>query len=569
MKKILYLFSAFVLTGWQLLAAPLANAAGIQCDSSGTPIAVLVASDTTVMTDSTVQFSALNSKGCGDNIASYHWDFGDGASVTDAETTHTFTSAANRNVTLTVTDESNLTHQTSTTVIVRDANNAPVATNDSYVFVGSTSGNVTTNDSDPEGDSLQVQTVSQPLNGTLILNQTGDFTYTAAAGYLGQDTFSYRLSDAFGAESTATVTLASQRSNVAPVATDDAATTLEDTSHTIQVAGNDTDGDGDTLQVTVLGANSGTAAVNADQSIAYTPAPNFNGQAVIDYRIDDGFGGYDFGAVIVTVAPINDAPTAGNDTAALAEDSSIYINTSANDTDVEFGVLSYSIVTNPTHGTLQNAGSGYYRYTPAANFNGTDSFNYQVTDADGATAIATVRVTVSPSYDPVVAHADVFNGTEDQQISGSVTTNDAYEAGPLTASLRTTPTKGSVAINADGTFVYTPNANTNGTDSFSYTVTDARGGSSWQTVTLHITAVNDDPIANFTQSADRRTVSFTNLSSDTDGDTPTYNWNFGDGTTTTTANPVHNYTKRGTYTVTLTTTDASGATATFTRTITL
>src|SRR4029079_15707860 len=120
------------------------------------------------------------------------------------------------------------------------------------------------------------------------------------------------------------------------------------------------------------------------------------------------------------------------------------------------------------------ASDGSFTYTPAANFNGTDSFTYTATDGTAVSNVATVTITVTAVNDAPVAVADAATTPEETAVNGSVLTNDTdVDAGTtLTASLVATASNGAVTLNADGSFTYTPAANFNGTDGFTYTATD-------------------------------------------------------------------------------------------------
>src|SRR5204862_281897 len=119
----------------------------------------------------------------------------------------------------------------------------------------------------------------------------GTVTYTPALNYNGTDSFSYIVGDGYGGSATGTVSVSVTAVNDAPVAANDTATTAEDTAVSIAVLANDTDPDGDTLTASVATAPThGSAVANADGTITYTPATNYNGADSFTYTIGDGHG---------------------------------------------------------------------------------------------------------------------------------------------------------------------------------------------------------------------------------------------------------------------------------------
>ena len=253
---------------------------------------------------------------------------------------------------------------------------------------------VLANDSDADGDPLAVSSVGQPANGTAAANPDGSITYTPGAGFHGSDSFTYSISDGRDGSDTAQVTV---QVNAAPHAQDDTALTNEDQAATIDVTGNDSDADFDTLSVSSVGqpAN-GSASANADGSVSYVPNPNFHGSDSFTYTVDDGNGGSDSATVSVTVQPVNDAPDAVDDSAATAKNQPVRIAVLANDSDVDGDSFTVTSVSPAPNGTVSIKNDGTVQYRPRPNFTGTDSFTYMVRDANGGADTATVTVTVSP-----------------------------------------------------------------------------------------------------------------------------------------------------------------------------
>jgi VCBS repeat-containing protein len=256
------------------------------------------------------------------------------------------------------------------------------------------------NDSDVEGDALSAVLGSNPTNGTVTLNPEGSFTYTPNANFNGTDSFTYRASDGVAQGNAATVTIKMNAVNDSPVAMDDSVTINEDVPTRIPGANllaNDLNPDGDVLVVTGAGnAVNGSVSLDGQGNVLFTPTLNFSGSASFEYTMSDGKGGTDTGFVAVNVAPVNDKPVAVNDTAATNEDTQVTIlasNLLANDTDVEGDTLSITGVGKPENGTVALV-SGNPVFTPTANFNGTGSFSYTISDGHGGTDSGKVTVTV-------------------------------------------------------------------------------------------------------------------------------------------------------------------------------
>ncbi|RFM31359.1 Ig-like domain-containing protein, partial [Chitinophaga silvisoli] len=390
---------------------------------------------------------------------------------------------------------------------VTAVNDAPVAVNDTVSVVEDVpaTGNVLTNDTDVEGNALTASLVTAPVNGTVVLNADGSFTYTPNSNYNGLDSLVYQVCDN-GTPSlcdSGVVRFTVTAVNDAPVAVDDDVTVTEDVPTTGNVLTNDTDVEGNTLTASLVTAPvNGTVVLNADGSFTYTPNANFNGSDSLVYQVcDNGTPSLcDSGVVRFTVTAVNDAPEAVDDTVSVVEDVPATGNVLTNDTDVEGNTLTASLVTAPVNGSVVLNADGSFTYTPNANFNGSDSLVYQVCD-NGTPSLCdsgVVRFTVTAVNDAPVAVDDTVSVVEDVAATGNVLTNDTdVEGNTLTASLVTAPINGSVVLNADGSFTYTPNANFNGADSLVYQVCDNGTPSLCDTAVVRftVTSVNDAPVA--------------------------------------------------------------------------
>jgi len=217
----------------------------------------------------------------------------------------------------------------------------------------------------------------------------------------------------------------------------------------------------------------------------------------------------------LTVAGRNDAPVAADDNYSVVEDGSLTTVSGVSDiflNDVDIDGESINLVTtnlavsdSVNNGELTLNANGTFTYTPDADFNGVDSFTYQIIDGGSLTSTATVFITVTAANDDPVVLNDSFVVNEDETLTTVLGVNDVLlndtdvdgdTLSVVLPDLVVEPTNGSLTLNANGTFTYTPNANFNGTDSFIYNVTDGNGGTAIAAAAITINAVNDAPTMN-------------------------------------------------------------------------
>src|SRR5207247_2182474 len=258
-------------------------------------------------------------------------------------------------------------------------NTAPVAANEAYVVgedltLSVAAPGVLSNDTDAEANSLSALIVTGPSHGALVLNVNGSFTYVPAANFNGTDSFTYKANDGSLDSNMATVSITVTAVNDAPVASDQAIVTAEDTAKTITLSETDVEGSPLTYAI-VTGPAHGTLSGTAP-SLTYTPALNYNGADSFTFKANDGSLDSNVATVTIAVAAVNDAPVANSDTATTAEDTAVTIAVLANDTDVDGDTLTVTGVSAPQHGSATSHPDGTISYTPAANYNGADTFTY-------------------------------------------------------------------------------------------------------------------------------------------------------------------------------------------------
>uniref|UniRef100_UPI003F6BC395 cadherin-like domain-containing protein n=1 Tax=Roseicyclus sp. TaxID=1914329 RepID=UPI003F6BC395 len=314
--------------------------------------------------------------------------------------------------------------------------------------------------------------------------------------------------------------------DLAPVAGDDLASVDEDGVVTIDVLANDSDPDGDVLTIAEASVppEQGTVAIVGDQ-LVFTPAENFNGEATISYTVADPAGNTDGASVTVTVAPVNDAPDAVNDTATTDEEAPVTIDVLGNDTDVDGDALTITAASVPTaQGTVEILGNQLV-FTPADDFFGEATISYAITDGNGGTDVAEVTVDVRNVNDAPVATNDIATTDEDVAVVVDLLGNDSdVDGDPLSiGTVSVDPAQGTVVDNGDGTVTFTPAPNFNGPATITYTVVDGAGGEDTGTATVNVSSVIDPPDAvNDTATTDEDTpVTIDVLANDTDPDNQT------------------------------------------------
>jgi hypothetical protein len=384
------------------------------------------------------------------------------------------------------------------------------------------------NDTDAEGDPLKIGSVTQPTNGSVMITGDGTgLTYEPDRDYCNSDagpddTFNYNLTP--GAD-TATVSVTVTCVADDPVAVDDSATVAEDSgASAIDVLINDNDVDGGAKSVdSVTQPAQGTVVItDGGAGLSYEPDPGScssgedpNDADTFTYTLAPGG---DTATVSVTVTCDDDLPTAVDDTAAVTEDATLAVDVLANDIDPDGGSKSVVSVTQPANGTVViHPDGGGLTYEPDANYCNSppgatpDTFTYALNGGD----TGSVSVTVTCVNDPPVADDETFTGADaavgntvlvvndpsdgppsqsgpKKSITGDILAGDTDIDGPgpltVTAGTFATNDGGSVTIESDGDFVFTPAAGSSCTDRsdfFDYTVEDS--GAPAQTDTGRVT----------------------------------------------------------------------------------
>jgi len=366
---------------------------------------------------------------------------------------------------------------------------AYVATEDTVLTVPAVDG-VLANDVDAEGDIVRAELVTTTTNGALTLEDDGGFTYTPDANFDDGDGFTYRAVDAEGNLSAdVSVTIDVTPVNDPPVASNGVKTITEDMAESITLVASDVDGD--TLTYAIVDPPDHGGLSGSGGTRTYTPDANYNGPDSFTFRVNDGTVNSNTATVSITVTAVNDPPVADDKNVVTNEDDSANIVLSGS--DVEGSALTYAIVDQPQHGDLTGTGANR-TYSPDANYNGPDSFTYRVNDGSANSSIATVSITVEPVNDPPTAANQNVTTNEDTPKAITLVGND-IDGDTLTYAIVTQPTHGSVSGGTGANRTYTPDANYNGPDSFTFRVNDGAANSNTATVSITVEPVNDPPVA--------------------------------------------------------------------------
>ncbi|MBF0450489.1 MAG: tandem-95 repeat protein [Candidatus Magnetomorum sp.] len=385
-------------------------------------------------------------------------------------------------------------------------------------------------------DPISYTLVSYPEKGqlTLVNASTGQCLFAPYPNENGMDSFIYQSFDGKDYSQPATIQITINPINDKPVAYPLSLTALEDIPKSFQLSGKDLADPTDTLifkfkQKPV----NGVAIIDPIQGICmYQGNENFYGQDTFTYVVDDGIEKSDPATVNIMVKPVNDAPVAKSLTQTTPEDTTLVFDILA--TDAENDLFEYQLIREPDNGTLTlNPINGHCTYVPGDGYSGIDSFEFKVTDINGASSSPVrMNIQVTPENDAPIVTLKTFETNEDQSLSGVLEAVDP-DQDVLTFLLITQPEKGAIQLNPNtGEFSYTPESNINGTDTFVVAAKDNWISSENTRITITIIPVNDPPTADAGSSynvLERHEIVLDGAkSSDIDGDSLTYVWTVPD-----------------------------------------
>lgn len=425
----------------------------------------------------------------------------------------TYTPAPNFNgittFTYTATDGVSVSNTATVTINVAAIDDEPIVIDDSYVTDEDTAItsviNTGENGVDVDGETLTFSVVSAPTNGTLVLEESGNFTYTPAGNYTGTDSFTYEILDGntTGLNQTGTINIQINPVNDVPKVEDSVHSTYEEVSIDGVVVGSDVENSSLTYSISVEPLNGVVILDSTTGAFTYTPNTDFIGTDTFNVIANDGNANSLEATITIEVLDDTVPPITESDSFTTAED--IVLNGSVAGNDINeltaSNGLTYSSGSTSSYGgTVTMDTNGNFTYIPPKDFNGVDTFTYIATDISNIASIeTTVSIEVTAVNDAPVSNEDTFVTSGTNSINGSVAINDSDvdQGDIITYSVVSTTVNGTLVFNSDGTFTYTPDVGFTGEDTFTYVATDSQGMKSEEiTVSISVSNTNAAPNAN-------------------------------------------------------------------------
>ncbi len=354
--------------------------------------------------------------------------------------------------------------------------------------------------------NVTVTIATPPATGTATVNANGTIGYAPASGFSGPVSFTYTICDISqpGICATAPVNLTV---NAVVVASPDQNTTTSGSPVTTNLLTNDLRNGlpASTTNVTIALASqpaNGTAVLNADGTVTYTPATGFSGVNSFSYTICDiaqpGFCSTTTTSITV-ISTVVATPDSQTLTAGTTTTVPVLANDLRNGLPASFTNVTVTIVTPPATGTATVNVNGTIGYAPASGFSGPVSFTYTICDISqpGICATTPVNLTV---ISVIIANPDQNTTASGTSVTTTILANDLRNGLPasttnVTVSLTSQPTNGTAVLNANGTVTYTPVIGFSGVDSFSYTICGIIQPNICSVTTVSITVLPSRPVA--------------------------------------------------------------------------
>jgi uncharacterized protein (TIGR03437 family) len=376
-------------------------------------------------------------------------------------------------------------------ITINAVNDAPTAQNQSVSTAENTAKAITLGGSDIDSNNLTFSIVGQPSHGSVSGGTSAGRTYTPANGYSGPDSFTFRVSDgSLTADGTVNITVTAAANNP-PSATNGSTSTNEDTAKSLTLLGSDPDGDPITFSI-LSQPSHGSVSGGTGSGRIYTPTSNYSGPDSFTFRVTDSANATANATFSITVNAVNDAPTAQNQSVSTAQNTAKAITLGGS--DIDSNNLAFSIIGQPSHGSVSGGSSAGRTYTPANGYSGPDSFTFRVSDGS-LTADGTVSITVTAAANNPPSATNGSTSTNEDTAKSLTLLGSDPDGDPITFSIVSQPSHGSVSGGTGSGRIYTPTSNYSGPDSFTFRVTDSANATANATFSITVNAVNDAPTA--------------------------------------------------------------------------
>ena len=264
-------------------------------------------------------------------------------------------------------------------------------------------------DSDPEGDPLTAELISDPTHGSLSLADNGTFTYSHDGSETTIDSFTYRANDGELDSNTVTISISIAPVNDPPLAVsdtievDEGGTATALTNGVLSVLDGDSDPEGNPLTaVLFVYPTHGNLSLSNNGTFSYSHDGSETTSDSFTYRANDGELDSNTVTISISIEPVNDPPLAVSDAIEVDEGGTATSLTNGvlsvldGDSDPEGDSLTAELISDPTHGSLSLAANGTFLYSHDGSETTSDTFSYRANDGTDLSAITTVTVTVNP-----------------------------------------------------------------------------------------------------------------------------------------------------------------------------
>jgi len=322
---------------------------------------------------------------------------------------------------------------------------------------------------DVDKDNLTYILISEPENGTLT-GSAPNITYQPNKNYFGEDSFTFKVNDSALDSIHATIIINVEEVNDAPIGNEETIFAIEDQITNFIVSA--TDIEGDDISYSVVSQPKNGTLTGEIPNLTYTPFENFFGDDSFTFKVNDGNLDSDIVTMHLDVKAVNDIPIGDEQSIQVQEDESISFKLTGS--DIESSDLIFKIIKNPPNGIISGQ-PPYLAYTPNGDFNGGDSFTFEVQDGSAKSEPIIVDISVDSVNDAPLANNDSISRSNWQPINIMVLSNDTDIDGDNLKIIGANTQTGLVTW-VDSILTYTPIEGFNGSAVIEYQISDGFGG---------------------------------------------------------------------------------------------